>query len=109
MRRVPTNIARTCGCCERYSAKASRKLTIFSADPELDTVSYASGGSTCDLAFCGVGDVPGFVDTWTRSRWYRSLEASTKDVTCGKGSGGFAYIDGIRDGNLSRLFGAEVK
>lgn len=109
MRRVPTKIARTCGCRERYNAKASRKLTIFSADSELDAVSCATGGSTCDLALCGVGAVPGFVDMSTRSRWYRLLEDSTKDVTCGKGSGGFAYIDGIRDGNFCRLPVVELK
>lgn len=48
------------------------------------------GGEEWDLAFAGVGFVPGLVEMWTRFRWYCVLEDSTKDVTAGKGSGGLA-------------------
>jgi len=48
------------------------------------------GGEVWDLAFEGVGFVPGFVEMWVRSRLYFELLDSTKEVTAGKGSGGLA-------------------
>lgn len=48
------------------------------------------GGEEWDFALAGEGFVPGLVEICVSERWYCAVDDSTKSVTEGNGSGGFA-------------------